>query len=331
VELLYYLATLGVFFCFYNILTWGLNIQFGYAGILDFTYITFMAIGAYFAGVTALGRPTFSDQQYVLGFGWTFPWTILVGAGAAGLLGLGVGSVLLLHSRLRSDYLGIVTVAFGTICYDLIGNFTPLFNGWNGIQGVPAPLSDQVSVDPLTYTVFFLIACVVICGVLWFVANRIYSSPLGRSMRAVREDLEVAEAFGKNAFRVRLLAMVVGCIYAGIAGGLLISFIGGMAPDGFTPAETFFIWAAMLVGGRGNNLGAIVGSFLVPVIFVEATRFLPAIPGHPELIPAFRNMAIGLLLILMLWFRPQGAVPERQVRYFELPVSLDKAALTVSD
>jgi branched-chain amino acid transport system permease protein len=317
---LYYLSTLAVFFCVYNILTWGLNIQFGYAGILDFAYIAFMACGAYFMAVTSLGSGSTSDQTYILGLHWGFPWDLLVAGTAAGLLGLVVGWVLLLHSRLRSDYLGIVTVAFATIAYDLVGNITPLFNGWDGVVGVPAPLGDQLNLDPQTYTWFFVGLCVVICGILWWVTHRIYVSPLGRAMRAVREDLDVAESFGKNAFRIRLLAMVIGCVYAGIAGGLLIGFVGGLSPDGWTPTETFVIWAALLIGGRGNNVGSIVGALLVPVAIVEATRFLPTLQADPALASALRNVAIGLLLILMLRFRPQGIVPERRMRYL-IPVS----------
>jgi len=317
--LLYYFATLTVFFFIFNIMTWGLNIQFGYTGILNFAFILFMAIGAYVTGVTSLGRPTIDSQQtYILGLGWFFPIPLLLGGVVAGLFGLLVGGVAL--KRLRSDYMAIVTVAVGSISYDIAGNYTPLFNGWDGISGIPAPLSDVLNVDPMTYQVLFIVLSGIVMLILWWVANRLQSSPFGRTLRSIREDLDVSEAFGKNTFRYRMIAMFIGCFYAGIAGGLLIEFVGAFNPSGWTAGETFVIWAALLVGGRGNNWGAMLGALLVPVIFLEVTRFLPQLPSNPALIAALRNIIVGSLLILVLWFRPQGILPERKPRFFELPL-----------
>jgi ABC-type branched-subunit amino acid transport system permease subunit len=315
---LYYLATLVVFFFIYNILTWGLNIQFGYTGILNFAFIVFMAVGAYVTGVTSLGRPGIdSGQTYVLGLGWFFPLPLLAGGIVAGLFGLFVGGVAL--KRLRSDYMAIVTVAVGSIAYDIVGNYTPLFNGWDGLSGVPAPFSDLI-VDPVMYQVIFIVLSGIVMLILWWVANRIHKSPFGRTLRSIREDLDVSEAFGKDTFRYRMIAMFIGCFYAGIAGGLLMEFVGAFNPSGWTAGETFVVWAALLVGGRGNNWGAVLGALLVPVIFQEATRFLPQFPNNPALIAALRNIVVGSLLILVLWFRPQGILPERKPRFFGIPL-----------
>jgi len=320
---LYYLATLVVFFFIYNILTWGLNIQFGYAGILDFTYITFFAAGAYFTGAGALGKPSAdSNMRYILGLQWPFIPALLLGAVAAGLLGLLVGLVAL--NRLRSDYLAIVTVSVGAIAYDFVGNFTSLFNGWDGIAGIPYPFNSALKLDPNSYIFFYVVFSGVVMAIFWVITNRLSGSPLGRTMRAIRDDADVAEAFGKNTFKIRMTAMVIGCIYAGIGGGMLIGFISAVSPSGWAAGETFVIWAALLVGGRGNNLGAMVGALLVPVVFNEATRFLPAVPGHPELISAIRNMIVGALLIGVLWFRPQGILPERKIRWFDVPLRTPK-------
>ncbi len=251
-----YISTLGVYFCIYNIFAFGLNIQFGYTGILDFTVITFMAMGGYMAGVASLGpEQPGSGIYYVLG--------------------------LIASRRLRSDYLAIVTLAAGSIVLGLCG---------------------------------------VIMAICWLVANRIYRSTFGRTMRAIREDLDVAEAYGKHTFRVRMTAMVTGCIFVGIGGVLTIWFITALAPAGWGTSETFVVWAALIVGGCGNNLGAVVGSFLVAVLLNEATRFLPAIPAFPSLVSEIRNMCIGGLVILTLWFRPQGVVGERKARFFEVPL-----------
>src|SRR5260370_12281003 len=111
--------------------------------------------------------------------------------------------------------------------------------------------------------------------------------------------------------------MMIGCAYAAIGGALLIACISAITPSGWLPPETFVIFAALIIGGRANTLGAVLGALLIPVIFVEATRCLPKSPSNPELGAALRNVAIGALIIASLWFRPQGLLPERRSRWQE--------------
>lgn len=321
---LFYVTTLLVFFFINNILTWGLNIQFGYTGILNFAFIVFMALGAYVTGVFSLPRPNgISGQTYVLGLSWQFPITLLLGGIASALFGLIVGLIAL--KRLRSDYMAIVTVAVGVITYDFIGNTTKLFNGWDGLGGVPQPLYDSPVIansgNPYAaYQIFFVGLSGVVMVIMWWVAQRIQASPYGRTLRSIREDQDVSESFGKNSFKYRMSAMIIGCFYAGIAGGLLIEFITAINPSGWTTGETFVVWTALLIGGTGNNWGAALGALLVPVLLQEVTRFLPQISSNAELIPALRNIIVGSLLILVLWFRPQGIVPEKKARFFDIPL-----------
>ena len=319
--ILFYATTLIFFFFDYNILTWGLNIQFGYTGILNFAFIVFMAIGAYVSGVFALPVANgISGQTYVLGLSWPFPLTLLMGGIAAAILGFFVGLIAL--KRLRSDYMAIVTVAVGAIAYDFIGNVTGLFNGWDGLGGVPQPLQTRFNIDYGTYQFVYLGIAAAIMLVLWWLANRIYASPFGRTLRSIREDQDVSEAFGKNTFKYRMIAMIIGCFYAGIAGGMLIFYTTALNPSGWTTGETFVIWTALLIGGTGNNWGAALGALLVPVGFQEATRFLPQLSDNADLIPALRNIIVGSLLIAVLWFRPQGIIPERKARFnlFRIPL-----------
>jgi branched-chain amino acid transport system permease protein len=314
----YYLLTIGAYFVIYNILTWGLNIQFGYAGIPNFTYITFMAAGAYFSGAVGLGKSTNPQYvQYILGLHWPFPLTLLFGAVVASILGALLGLVVL--NRLRSDYLAIVTFSLGFIAFDFVSSFVPLFNGFEGIAGIQLPLTDVLKTDFNGYQIVFILVGLVIMAILWLVANRIYNAPIGRTMRAIREDIDVAEALGKNTFKFRMIALVIGCFYAGVGGALTIEFVGAFNPSGWTAPETFVIWAALLVGGRANNLGVVVGSFLVPITLFELSRFLPTSAEHPVLIEGLRFMLIGVLLIVVLWFRPQGVLPERK-RFYEIPL-----------
>ena len=148
--------------------------------------------------------------------------------------------------------------------------------------------------------------------------SRITSSPLDRTLRAIRDDPDVARGLGKNVFGYQMLAMAVGSFFAGIGGGLLMEFVGAFNTSAWTSGETFVIFAALIIGGLGNNVGAIAGSLAVPVIFVELPKFLPQIGSNPALIPEIDNIIIGLLLIVTLWFRPQGLVPERKASFARL-------------
>lgn len=314
-----YLLTILVFFFINNILVWGLNIQFGFSGILNFAYIAFVAIGAYVAATFALPAQTaFGGQTYIFGYSLPFPIPLIAGGIASALVGVLVAFIAL--KRLRSDYMAIVTVSVAAITYDFIGNYFPLFNGWDGIGGVPAPLQTelaQAGVDYNAYQFVFLIGVAVIMVLLGLASHRLYDSPFGRTLRSIREDIDVSDAFGKDVFRYRLIAMAIGCFYAGIGGGLLVEYISSFNPAGWTIGETFILFAALIIGGRGNNWGVVLGTFLVPILFLEATRFLPTFPHSDTLIPSLRNIIVGALFILTLWFRPQGIIPERKARYVQ--------------
>lgn len=314
-----YAATILVFFFTYNIFTLGLNIQYGYAGILNFTVITFMAAGAYISAVFVLPKANgATGVHYILGLSWPWPIAALVGAAGAGLLGYLIGRIAL--KSLRSDYLAIVTLASGSILYGLAGNEVKGFDGWAGLFNVPQPLAGVTHLSPVGYSWLFVLIAGVLMALLWLFANRLYASPLGRAMRAIREDQDAAETFGKNSYKIRMIAMVIGCIFVGIGGMLTIGYITALSPAGWTTGETFVVWAALLVGGRGRNIGAIVGSFLVAVVFNESTRYLPQIPSHPNLIPNLRFVIIGLLVIFAVWFRPQGILGEKKAKFYELPL-----------
>lgn len=318
--MVYYLLTITIFFGIYCIYGWGINLQFGFTGILNFTYITFVAIGAYFAGVSALQPPSGGiGGQYILGWQLPFPFPPVIGGIAAALFAIFVGSVGL--KRLRSDYLAIVTVSVGQIVWTLIGNVTPIFNGWDGIAGVPQPLNSIFQLPYNQYQWVFVVITIIFAVIGYWVINRLTDSPFGRVLRAIREDEDVAAALGKNVYRFKMTAFVIGSMYAGVGGALTIAYIGAFNPSGFTTLETFIVWAAMLVGGAGNNRGVILGAFVVPVFFNEITRFIPPIPSNPMLIDSLRGMAIGLLLMLVARYRPQGILPERK-KLFRTPSSI---------
>src|SRR5581483_599539 len=156
-------------------------------------------------------------------------------------------------------------------------------------------------------------------AVFWFV-RRLTESPYGRSLRAMRDNDVVADSLGKNLLSMRTAMLVTGGAIAGLSGGILVSYITTWSPAAWGYAETVVLFAAVITGGAGNRLGVVLGAILVPVGFEEITRYIPtsnSIP--PNLIPSLEWVAIGLLIIGFLWFRPQGVLPERK-RVIAVPV-----------
>jgi ABC-type branched-subunit amino acid transport system permease subunit len=316
-QIVYYAVTLLFFFFVYSILDWGLNLQFGRTGILNFAYIAFVAVGAYVSGVLSTGPPVpGSGQAYILGATLPYPIPLLAGGLAAAALGGLVG--LVAFRRLRSDYLAIVMISLSIVLYDVVTNYVPLFDGADGLNSVPQPFAGALHLNANSFVYVFTGFAGLVALAGWWVMHRITRSPLDRAFRAIRDDPDVARGLGKNVFRYQLQSLLIGSFFAGIGGGLLIEFVGAFNTSAWLSPETFVIFAAIIVGGLGNNVGAMAGALAVPVIFVELPKFLPQLQGNPALIPEVDNMIIGVLLIVTLWFRPQGLVPERKARFGRL-------------
>jgi branched-chain amino acid transport system permease protein len=246
-------------------------------------------------------------QHYVGGLQLPFPIPWLAGAAAGGLLAIPVGLVVL--RRLRSDYQAIALLVISVIANLVITNARPFLNGAAGLSLVPAPLSDQVDPNSQAYQLLYVGLTAACCVLVLLMANRIVNSPYGRTLRAMREHEVAAAALGKNLIVLKMTMFIFGAVIAGLSGAILVGFIGLWAPSTWLYPETIILFAAVIVGGRGNNLGALLGALLVPVGFEEATRFIPSF-GQPGLIPASQWVAIGLLIMGFLWFRPSGVLPE---------------------
>jgi branched-chain amino acid transport system permease protein len=307
----YYIYTLFFFFFVYFILAMGLNIQFGETGILNFAYIGFVAVGAYVTGATSLPASNTGigkGQHYILGLSLPFPFNLLMGGIVSSLLAVVISFITL--RRLRTDYLAMVLISLSLVLYDICNNFVPLFNGPDGLYNVPEPMSGIFHLDSNQFVGFFAAVTGGIALLMWLFMKNIMNSPLGRTFRAIRDDPGVASALGKNIFKYQLTSMIIGAFFAGIGGGLIIQFGGSFNTSAWLPGETFVVFAVIIVGGVGNNLGLLVGSLLVETLLVHLPAFLPDIPGHTGLIQYIDAMLIGILLMVMLWFRPQGMIPE---------------------
>lgn len=320
----YYVLTLCVYIVVAVVACLGLNLQFGETGVLNFAYILFVAAGAYTAGVLTLGAHTAASyQQYFWGtdLPWPIPW--LAAAAVGGLLSLLVG--LLVLRRLRGDYQAMVLLVVSLMATYAVSADPGLLNGSTGLALIPAPFAGVLPLSPVGYKLFYLALSVLVALGTLEVMRRISASPLGRVLRAVRDNDEAAEALGIDARRVRLLAMVAGGAVAALAGAIEVQFVGAWAPAGWTYPETFGLFAAVIVGGRGNLGGVVAGAVLVQGLFLEGTVLLPNF-GNPELVGAVQWMSLGALILLFMWFRPQGIIPERR-RRFPAPAGRGEAAV----
>jgi branched-chain amino acid transport system permease protein len=305
----------------------GLSQQFGVAGVTNFGFIIFQAAGAYAAGILSLPPDTANGgfQSYVGGWHLPFPLPWLGAAVAGGAVALPF--TFLVGRRLRGDFAAIGLLVTAVLVNLLATNYRPFLNGDAGLSLIPPPLASGAaatagfSVEPPGYEWAFTVGAAVLCAaVLWFV-RRITESPYGRSMRAMRDNDVVADSLGKNLFAMRTAMLVTGGAIAGLSGGVLVSFINTWSPAAWGYAETVVLFAAVIIGGVGNHWGAVLGAILVPVGFEEVTRFIPTSNNlPPNLIPSLEWVAIGLLITVFLWFRPQGVLPERK-RVIALPAA----------
>ena len=260
----------------------GLNIVVGYCGLLDLGYIAFMAVGAYTAGIVS--------KSFELPLIFTIP-AVLVMTILAGLI---IGAPTL---RLRSDYLAIVTLGFGEITRITANNIS-VTGGPSGIFGIPGLL--QIGDLDLQEPVYFYYVVVLVVAAFVLAAARLGKSRLGRAMRFVREDEDAAEAMGIHTYKVKLMAYIFGAIWGGFGGVLFASHLSAVSPQSFVFLQSALVLMAVVLGGMGNMRGVVLGAVVISLL--------------PELLrdlAAYRYLAFGVLLIVVMVFRPQGFWPSR--------------------
>jgi branched-chain amino acid transport system permease protein len=299
-----YLIAIAVSAGIYAVMTLGMNVIFGMAGLINLGLAGFFAVGAY---VSALGT---------LKGGWPIPLGMAAGAAVAALVGAGMAIVTV---RLRGDYLAIVTLGFAECMRITASNELWLTNGTDGISGVPGPWRGQLG--PALFNLLYLAIVAAVIAVVFVLFERLARAPFGRVLRAIRDDDQVAAVAGKPVVAFKVKAFALSAATLGLAGALYGHYTSYVAPDIFAPLLTIYVMLSLLAGGVGNNKGAVLGAFVV-VFFLEATRFLiPLLPGLSHVQgAAIREFLIGAILILILRLRPAGLVPERMPR-FSVPES----------
>jgi branched-chain amino acid transport system permease protein len=304
-----YLTSVGTEGAIFGIMALGLNVIWGWSGDFDLAYYGYVALGAYTTLVLSIGPPI-APSHYVLGLQLPYPVAVLGAVAASSLLGLVVGLIALRH--LRGIYFSIVTLGAVYVLYVMAGQYVPLFNGYNGLSGLTAPMGDALGLDYQTYQYFFLGLCLIAFVLVYALMARLSNSRFGLVLRALREDERAAAAFGRDIYRSKLKAYVFGAGVAGFAGALFAAYLSAFNPSAWAPIEAIVLYSAVLVGGRGNIRGVVLGVLLVIVVLQESTRFLPEVPNHPNVVLALREILIGAILVLFLRFRPQGLLPERR-------------------
>ena len=288
-----YLIGMATFGAISAILALGLNVMWGMAGMVNLGIVGFYAFGAYISALLTVK----AHAPIALGFAAAMAGTALMAA----LVTLGI-------TRLRDDYLAIVTLGFAEVVRITAENEIWLTRGTDGISGIPQPLKSTLGDG---FNLVYLVFCLVILAVVLFVLERMRTSPFGRVLRAVREDAQVAAFAGKNVLIFKVKAFAIGGALAGLAGALYAHYTSYIVPENYAPLLTIYIFLALTAGGIGNNFGAVIGAFVV-VFFLESTRFLiGVIPWlTAEQLAALREFLVGLGLLLVLFFRPRGLMPE---------------------
>jgi branched-chain amino acid transport system permease protein len=266
---------------FYIVLALGLNIVVGYAGLVDLGYAAFFAVGAYTTGIL---------MKFGLNFWLTIPVAVLFSV----IAGIIIGGPTL---RLRSDYLAIVTLGFGEITRITARNLK-ITGGASGLVGIQRPSIFGHILNQITdfYYLFFVLVVLAV-----IVAIRLHNSRLGRAWQYIREDEDAAEAMGIDPVKAKLYAYMIGAAFGGVAGAFFAVKMTAISPETFAFTQSAMILLAVILGGMGKIPGAILGAVFL-VLFPEVFRG----------IGQMRMLFFGVLLVIIMVFRPQGLWPERK-------------------
>jgi len=292
VDPLLYGLDLVVFIGIFGIVALSLNLEFGFAGLANFGKVAFFLVGAYtYALLSQIGIP--------------FSLCLIAGGLVAAIFGLLVSLPTL---RLRVDYLAISVLAFGEILRLIVKSEDFAGGDW-GISVAPAitiaGASPHVGVLVNIGLVYF---CLLICFVI---AQLLANSPYGRVVRAIRDDEVAAEALGKDRAKYRAQIFMIGSAMAGLAGGLYVQYLHYVLPGMFVPMVTFTVWIMVLLGGPANNWGVLLGAVLVELFKYGTNLAKPILPIDPI---NLQYILFGALIILVLFYRPQGLLKESPIK-----------------
>ena len=266
----------------YIMLGLGLNIVVGLAGLLHLGYVAFYAVGAY----------SYALLYYHFGIGF---WVALpIGALFAAIFGILLGFPVL---RLRGDYLAIVTLGFAEITRLVLENWNGFSFGPSGIAGIPRPGLFGMEMDLHQGTIYIYFLMIALCLFTIFVVNRLQNSRIGRAWVALREDEVACEAMGVDPTMAKLTAFALGSTWAGLAGVVFAAKTTFVNPASFTFLESAMILSIVVLGGMGSIVGVIIGAFILILL-----------PEYLRAFSEYRMLLFGLIMVVMMIFRPQGII-----------------------
>ncbi len=333
-----YLVSFSIMATLYAILSLGLNAQWGYNGHLNFGIAAFFGVGMFTMALFVTKMPSGLMAAYAQQwFGLEAPFLVGVVAGAimAGLVGYLVAQPIL---HLRADFLAIATLGIAEIVRLVFQNERWLANGPQPFSGIPQPLScvfdtpacgwmppalvELFSVlRPRDYSYLYLVIVTIALALIYLGLEAMVRSPWGRALRAVRDEEESAAMSGKFVKSLRVQSFVVGCVIMGIAGALYAPYMVTIDYSHLNPLfVTFLVWVMLMLGGSGNNKGAILGAFVIWAVWSGTGYVTSALesalqgiaPDIASRMSFLRWAFVGLLLAAIVLYRPQGILPEKK-------------------
>src|SRR5256712_3977420 len=336
-DLLFLYTSIATLFAIYAILALSFNLEYGYAGQPNLGKVFFLSIGAYVAGalvahgiaaLTGYREDLFTAQAaharlvYAAANPGAMAGLFLGALALAATVGAAIGVLASYPAlRLRGDFLAIVLIAVGEVSRVFVRVYEPIAGGNIGIGGVPSPF---VFLGDRTARVAFALVALGLALLAFLFVERLSNSPLGRLLKSVRDDELVANVLGKRTPRVKAQVLAVGSGMAAVAGVLWGFWFQTVAADDFIPQTTFLVVAMVLLGGAANHRGALLGAITMTVLDHVTRPSFYAILGLTVDLPFdinyLRYILIGLLIILILMFRPEGLLPEKPVKTSALKV-----------
>jgi len=278
----------------YALMAIGQNLITGYTGLLSLCQAGFFAIGAYTTAILTTGS------------GWSFWATLPIAALLASLCGVLIGLPTL---RLKGDYLAIATLGFGEIVKNVLNNWDSLTGGPMGIQRIPMVTIFGMTISP--YKKWgFLVMVIIIVLIAYYLFERLGRTRMGRALQAIRDDEIAAASMGINVTKYKVWSFAIGAAVAGIAGSLQAVFALSVTPGSYTFMVSIMVLCMVVLGGMGNFAAVILGAFIIQLI-----SYFPQLTGLSSVIPPqFKQVLFGLILVVMMIWRPQGIIGRRSYR-----------------
>ena len=319
----------------YALLSLGLNSQWGFGGLINFSVAAFFGVGAYGAALmTASSSPLAGGFNPLLG--------LVAALVIAAVLAILIGIPTL---RLRADYLAIASLGLAEVVRTIVKNEDQWTNGTAGIRGIPSffegwpvlatfpeampgleifvPFGARLVLGTSFWRALLNVALVLtFLGVSYALLRRVHRSPWGRVLRTIRSDEDLARALGKHTYSFKMQSFVLGSLLMALAGVFYAHLNLFVSPDDLDPIMTFYVWVAVILGGSGSNRGALFGGFVI-VAIRQGTRFLNEFGWIPFDVAPLRLLMIGVLIVLLMRFRPQGVLPPQ--RELIWPSAVDEA------